>query len=278
MRGSLTTMSGRQPAAIWLYRGMMRFRFELVPVDEVSPWGSAGSRRLHWFALTEGWFCLEMGGIELLRYTEQTMATFPREGDQAPPWVDYYVVRLWEDILHALPYILEPVPDDLAGFVAAGSTEWVDTDEVLDNTQIDAAYDSHGQRCIDTGYLRFGPVLRWWRTVDPVDTVTVAWQFSVDPDGEIAFTAPLSGRVSVGTDEFIDAVTDFDHRLFELMQQRVDRLAATGAPVGIELDTALLIQEQAERHTLLPRALAQQVGTDWDAVRAGVPILAPHQM
>ncbi|MFE1595445.1 DUF5984 family protein [Nocardia sp. NPDC058705] len=257
---------------------MIRFRFELLPVDEVCPWGPAGSQHLHWFALTEGWFCLEVGGIELLRYTEQTMASFPRESHRtAPPWVGYYVVRLWEDILEALPFILEPVPDDLAEFVAAGSAEWVDTDEVLDNMRLDAAYDFHSQRCIDTGYLRFGPVLRWWRSVDPVDTVTVAWQFPVDPDGEIAFTAPLSGQVSVGTDEFIDAVTDFDYRLFEFMQQRVDRLAATGAPAGIELDTALLIQEQAQRRTLLARALAHQVGADWDAVREGVPILAPHQ-
>ncbi|WP_326834913.1 DUF5984 family protein [Amycolatopsis rhabdoformis] len=254
---------------------MMRFRFELVPVDEVGPWGSGRSPSLHWFALTEGWFCLDVGGIELLRYAERTVALFRRAGSRAaPPWVDYYVVRLWEDMLQALPYILDPVPDDLADFVAAGSAEWIDTDdpEILDNTLIDAADDACGRRCVDTGYLRYGPVLRWWRTVDPVDTVTVDWQFAADPDGEIAFTAPLSGRASVSTDEFMSAVTDFDHRLFEAMQQRVDRLAATGAPAGIELDIPHLIQEQAERRTWLPRALAQQVSADWDAVRAGVRI------
>ncbi|WP_375336019.1 DUF5984 family protein [Nocardia sp. SYP-A9097] len=48
---------------------MTRFRFEPVPVDAVTPCGSAGNRRLFWFALTEGWFCLEIGGVELSRLT-----------------------------------------------------------------------------------------------------------------------------------------------------------------------------------------------------------------
>ncbi|WP_370584974.1 DUF5984 family protein [Micromonospora sp. ANENR4] len=45
---------------------MIRFRFELYPLDEVSPWGR-GQPRLHWFGLTEGWYWLEAGGQELLR-------------------------------------------------------------------------------------------------------------------------------------------------------------------------------------------------------------------
>ncbi|WP_328392892.1 DUF5984 family protein [Nocardia sp. NBC_00416] len=258
---------------------MMRFRFELAPVEEVGPWGP--DRRLHWFGLTEGRYCLEVGGTELMRYAEQTIAARPLEGRRTKaPWVDYYVVRLWEDMLDALPHILEPVPDDLVDFVAAGAAEWADTDdpEILNDTSIDAACDACAQRCVDTGYLRFGPFLRWWRTVDTADTVTVAWQFTPDPDGEIAFTAPLSGRASVATDEFIAAVTDFDNRLFESMQQRVDRLTATGAPAGIELDIPGLVREQAQRRTWLPRALARQVDTDWNAVRAGIPTLAPHRV
>ncbi|MBF6341812.1 hypothetical protein IU450_38925 [Nocardia abscessus] len=257
-----------------LHRDMMRLRFELVPVEQAGPWGP--ERRLHWFGLTEGWFCLDVGGIELLRYTEQTLASFPLDGSPAaPPWADYYVVRLWEDMLTALPYILEPVPDDLVDFVAAGSAEWADTDD-LEIPLIDAAYSACGQRCVDTSYLRFGPTLRWWRTLAPVDTVIVDWQFAVDPDGKIAFTAPLSGRTSVSTDEFVAAVTDFDHRLLEAMQQRVDRLAATGVPPGVELDIPGLVGEQAQRRTWLPQALAQQVGIDWDAVRAAAAILAPR--
>ena len=35
---------------------------------------------LHWFGLTQGWYWIEAGGPEPL------------------PYVDYYVVRLWEDL------------------------------------------------------------------------------------------------------------------------------------------------------------------------------------
>ncbi|QIS24415.1 hypothetical protein F6W96_24190 [Nocardia terpenica] len=256
---------------------MMRIPFELVPLDEVVPWGE--HRRLHWYGLTQGWYGLEVGGIELLRYTEQARALLDENGT-APPWVDYYVVRLWEDMLEAMPVVLEPVPSGLAEFFAVGSESWVvDTDDadVLKNSAIDLACEGRRLRCVDTGYLRFGPVFRWWRTLDPVDRVSVAWQFTADPDGEIAFTAPLSGRASVETSEFVAAVTDFDHRLLRAMQERVDRLTAIGAAPGVELDIAGLAQEQAQRRTWLPRALAQQVDdTDWDAVRAGAAILAPH--
>ncbi|MFE4500039.1 DUF5984 family protein [Rhodococcus sp. NPDC056743] len=261
-----------------LHRAMMRFQFELVPVDEVEPWGE--NRNLHWFGLTGGWYCLDVSGIELLRYTEQTTARRSSAGRRtAPPWADYYVARLWEDMLQALPYILESVPNDLVDTVTTGwSIDFDDIDnaELLDDPAIDAVTDSYADRSIDTGYLRFGPELQWWRTLEPVDTVNVEWRFPIDPDREIAFTAPLSGRASVRTDEFVSAVTDFDRRLLEAMQVRVDTIAAAGVPPEIDIDVASLIREQAERRTWLTQAMAHRVSTDWDAVRAGISILARH--
>ncbi len=117
----------------------MRFQFELVPVGEVAAWGTG--RNLHWFGLTEGRYCLEVGGVELLRYTEQTVARRSRrDGREKPPWAEYYVVRPWEDMLRALPYILEPVPADLVDTVATGrSIDWDDNAEFLHDTRIDAA-------------------------------------------------------------------------------------------------------------------------------------------
>ncbi|MFF2551245.1 DUF5984 family protein [Nocardia sp. NPDC058058] len=256
---------------------MIRFRFELTPLEEVHPWGSV-SPNLHWFGLTEGLYCLDVGGVELLRFTDRTMNWLTGQGDRSPlPWVDYYVVRLWEDMLGVLPYILEPVPADLVDFIVTGPSVAADLDDsMLDNPVIEAAWDASGERGVDTSYLRFGPTLWWCRTLDPVDTVTLGWRTTEDPEGEIAFTAPLSGRVSVDTAEFMDAVADFDRRLFESMRVRVDRLAETGPPAGVELDIDHLMWEQRDRRTWLPRALARQVSTDWDAVRAGAALLAPR--
>ncbi|PBC42519.1 hypothetical protein CJ178_13785 [Rhodococcus sp. ACPA4] len=99
------------------------------------------------------------------------------------------------------------------------------------------------------------------------------WRFPVDPDGDVAFTAPLSGRASVSTDKFVSAITDFDYRLLEAMQVRVDTIAATDVLSGFDLDIPGLIREQAERRTWLSQAMAHQVNTDWDAVRAGASFL-----
>jgi hypothetical protein len=255
---------------------MMRVRFELAPLEKVVPWGE--HRRLHWFGLTQGWYSLEVGGVELLRYAERTTNSIGDGSAAVTSWVDYYVVRLWEDLLAVLPSALEPVPDDLAEFFAADAEGWVDAGDpgLLDDSAVDAASEAYSLRWTDTSYLRFGPAFRWWRTLGPKDTVTVAWQFTPDPDGEITFSAPLSGQRTVSTEEFVSAVTDFDHRLLQAMQERVDHLAAAGAVPGIELDIPALIGEQAQRRTWLPRALTRQDDTDWAAVRAGAAILAPH--
>ncbi|WP_278262665.1 DUF5984 family protein [Nocardia sp. AG03] len=243
--------------------GAMRFRFELDPVEEVVPWGE--QRRLHWFGLTQGHYCMDIGGVGLLKYTQDHSTRDARS------WVDYYVVRLWEDLLAVLPSALEPVPEDLAHFFAANSAHWVDTDD----PRTDAATDAYGLRWTDTAHLRYGPSFRWWRTLAPEDTITVAWHHPLDPDGEIEFSAPPSGRRTIPTTEFLAAVTDFDRRLLDAMRERIDQLTETGVAEGIELDIPALIEEQAQRRTWLPRALASQDLTDWPAVRTGVAILSP---
>lgn len=254
----------------------MCVRFELAPLEEVVPWGE--HRRLHWFGLTQGRYCLEVDGVELLRYAEPTTDSIGDGRAAVTSWVDYYLVRLWEDLLAVLPSALEPVPDDLARFFAAGAEEWVHTGDpdLLEDPAIEAASEAYSLRWIDTSYLRFGPAFRWWRTLRPEDTVTVAWQFTPDPDGEITFSAPLSGVRTISTKEFLAAVTDFDHRLLQAMQERVDHLALAAPVPGIELDISALIREQAQRRAWLPRALARQGDTDWAAVRAGAAILTPH--
>lgn len=45
----------------------IRFRFGLTPLEEVKPWGAG--RVLHWFGLTAGWYCLDIDGHEVLRYS-----------------------------------------------------------------------------------------------------------------------------------------------------------------------------------------------------------------
>ncbi|WP_107654844.1 DUF5984 family protein [Nocardia suismassiliense] len=252
---------------------MIRFRFGLAPWDRVGPCGDR-SRTLHWFALTEGWYYIDLGDHHLLRFSDRTTELLrTQSGRHKTPhdcYVEYYVARLWEDVLTLLPNALEPVPNDLVDFIAAEATDW----SWADTPEVDAASTWYGDRTLDTGYLWFGPHLRWWRTVDgSADTVTVAWHYPADPESEIEFTGPPTGRVSVPTDEFRTAVIEFDRDLLAAMAARLREFESSGPPPGIEIDSAQLAYEQHDRARRLSRALDRRPDTDWSAVRAGAHTL-----
>jgi hypothetical protein len=90
---------------------VIRFGFDLRPLGDIVPWGKADDLSLHWFGLTDGWFWIELDGHVLLRYSDRCAARFQLDR----PYVDYQVVRLWEDLITLIPAVLEPVPADLGG-------------------------------------------------------------------------------------------------------------------------------------------------------------------
>ncbi|MFE7797657.1 DUF5984 family protein [Nocardia sp. NPDC057440] len=115
----------------------MSIRFGLAPLAEVHPWGK--DSELHWFGLTQGWYCLDVGGFELMRYSDRSIEQLRGDGanlsgaehvGDEERYIDYYVVRLWEDILALFPEALEPVPADLIDFLRSDSEQW--SQEVLD--------------------------------------------------------------------------------------------------------------------------------------------------
>lgn len=64
----------------------------------MSPWGG-DQPRLHWFGLTEGWCWIRVGEHELLRCSRLY---------HPDCYVDYYLARLWEDVIVLNPDVLEP--------------------------------------------------------------------------------------------------------------------------------------------------------------------------
>ncbi len=112
-----------------------------------------------WFWLTDGWYWIELAGHEL-RYSPRTLQWCGREGASAyptHPYVDYYVVRLWEDLLYMTPEVMEPVPADLVPFMAGDPGRWPSGGEEEWSEQAWAAARWHGGHELDFLYLRASP-------------------------------------------------------------------------------------------------------------------------
>ncbi|WP_326550343.1 DUF5984 family protein [Micromonospora sp. NBC_01813] len=257
---------------------MISFRFELYPLDEVSPWGS-DQPRLHWFGLTEGCYWLEVGGQELLRRIRHV---------HPHPYIDYYLARLWEDVIVLAPQVLEPVPDDLQSFIASQPAQWAcdplefvaePGEERTDDGNADGhdhpvvtAAIWHGEHYLDFGYLRNPPKLRFWRSIRSArDEITVDWQH--EDDGEIGFTADPTVRLSVPTAAYLDAVHTLNHQLMAAMGQRVEVLERRSGLPRVDLDLIHLRREHEERRHWLTKNLDRSPQTDWNLVRQGAHLL-----
>jgi hypothetical protein len=245
---------------------VIRFRFRLRPIAEVSPWGP--DRRLHWFGLTDGWYWIEIDGLELLRYAPQAVQGWTGDGPgAATPYVDYYVARLWEDMLSLLPAVLAPVPDDLTELMSSDPGDWASPDEA----RTEAAAEWYGSHMLDMGYIRCPPAIRWWRrAINGDDRTIVAWQHR---SGEIKFTAPRTGQATVPTSEFVGAVEELNRELLSAMEERISGLERSGPPPGVGIDLQQLRAEHQDRVTWLRHRSNQAPTTDWTGVREGAAIL-----
>ncbi|GAB3948646.1 hypothetical protein GCM10029976_080260 [Kribbella albertanoniae] len=223
---------------------MLRFQFELRAVGEVAPWGR-DELKLHWFGLTEGWYWVEVGGVRLLRFA----------ADYEIPYVDYYVVRLWEDLLAVLPAAVEEVPADLVGFVESDGSSWNETESDV----ADVAMSWWDSRSVYFGYLRESPSLRCWRIGDEV---ILDWNAAAN------FAEPRTLRTTVAVADFVAAIKDFDAALMAAMEARIVEVEASPPP-GIALDLTQLRNEHRDRAAWLGRARSRVLATDWTAVRRG---------
>lgn len=232
---------------------MIRFHFRLRPLADVETWGDRG---LHWFGLTDGWYWIEVDGYKLFHH--------PSNADSGQPSpVDYYVVRLWEDVQEVLPSVLEPVPADLVDRMTSDQDTWYGAGV----EDVEAALDWYGNHFMYTSYLAASPRILWWRSITDRDTITVDWRHPAGRGLDCA--VPRQGRASVSTESFLRAVKEFDRELIDAMGRRIAEIETGGLDPEIRLDIEQLRQEHQLRSGSLIAALRHVPATDWTAVREG---------
>jgi len=240
------------------------FNFTLVPLDAVTPWGEPGARSLHWFGLTQGTYWIAAGRDLLLEYSDEERA---RSG--LPRFCDYYVVRLYEDLLAMLPAILEPVPEDVTPWIARGRYEALRDWEPETETGWEARdllLSVISARTLDVGYLSTVADIRLW---SDARSVHIAWDNRGRLiDGLPAWSA-VRGSTTLPRRMFESQVRSFHDRLMLEMAARVEQVCAGALPIDVQIDTDALRREHARRTTELEAATARpHQPTDWKAVRA----------
>ena len=243
---------------------MFQFHFDLLPIDEVAPWGSEEEPTLSWFGLTDGSYWVEVNDTVLFRYKTDA------NDDQSTRPLEYEVVRLWEDFMELFSQALEPIPADLREFIASDPVDWADAPKQL----VAAALRWHESHRLETSHLSPAPLIRIWRTTDEDgDNVTIAWSHNSD-----LFAAPAQGIERVPTAEYIAAHKDFDRRLIAAMHDRVNEIVNRGGLPGIDLDPASLEREHYEQRVTKPAWWEWAMDwdsfeTDYSGVRSGAALL-----
>ncbi|MBB4751811.1 DUF5984 family protein [Actinoplanes lobatus] len=243
---------------------MLRFQFECRPLADVSPWGRS-QLTLHWFGLSEGWFWFDSEDREVLRYRDEAV----RRWDLERPYPDYYIARMWEDLILLRWVLEEPVPDDLVPFVDGTFPSREIPDDDVYGDDVDVAFSVQSDFNVYLGYLAQSPTLKCWRhSVEGGDVVTLSQQLTTEEAS--TFDGPPRLEFSLPAAEFFAAVEDFDRRFITAMEERVVELERSGPPAGVALDLDDLRREHLQRSRWLEQRLSEPRKVDWAAVRNGV--------
>jgi hypothetical protein len=231
-------------------------RFKLRDIDKIEPWGQPGQRQLHWFALTDGVYCIDTPAGRLLEHACES------DPDLGEPWCDYNVVRLCEDLCELWPSVREPVPIDIADrYFAWHAREGHRIDETNDDALYDLWYEASSwwhERQLDFGYLGLAPKVHLWRTGSEAHLDWTALAPWLLPEAKLSF---LFETVH-------DAVVRFVQALLADMAARVTAIQTSNwQPRDGVLDIQGLVAEQAQREAKARSALAHVRHTDWGRIR-----------
>ncbi len=266
---------------------MKLVEFQLRPVDEIQPWGEEGRFSLSWFGFSDGFYGLRLGSHRLLHYSEDALSISADENESVAscPWVQYQVVRLWEDLLEILPSVLEPVPSRLVPLTNLSRDERYEWDEAArwwaTSEKEIFAVESVGawlsEHVLDTGYLSPSSSIVLWSFAD---SVTVKWDNSDRLLDGVPAWSELCGSHTMSRDSFLAGVQAFNDDFMSQMATRVEAICAGWNRNEISVDFDGLRSEQRDRATWLeailsrprPRIEVTELESAYETITRAVPL------
>ncbi|UJR83186.1 DUF5984 family protein [Sandaracinus amylolyticus] len=263
----LDVVGRRRRAATDRTERSLRFEYRLTPLEQYEPWNA--ERAVSWFELTDGEQVVRLGEQEIF---SSQISVAEEHGQRR--WLDYSVVRMWEDLLELFPYAKEPVPREIARRLdpGAGWDSWRDQAwKVIDAAdgsmaaELEEAFNWGRRRTLDVGHLVAAPRLTFARVDDIVivtceprgDTSAMGWHWLCEP-----------ARVELPLQSLVDEVERFSRTLLAEMAQRVAASGAGALAGRAIVDLTSLNAQHVRREEQLAAALRAVASEDegWDRI------------
>jgi len=253
--------------------------FKLRDLCAIEPWGEPGSKKLHWFGLTDGCYCIDTPAGRLLEHAGQA------DSDLGERWCDYQLARIFEDLIDIWPTVSDPIPSDIVRYFAKWHAQHFDRsdesaevglydafdhwyahkikgiDWTTSSEPVAAAFSWWYERHLDTMYLYKGPSLHLWR---------VGAQLHVAWDADHPWL-PAHARLRFSFEAVSESIETFFRDFLAMMKTRISDIVRDGwNGEDCDLDVERLVLEQAEREETAMAALTALRPTDWNLVRAGL--------
>lgn len=138
----------------------MKFNYSFKPLDVLIR-ELKENNHINWFYLTDGCYNIEFDDVKLFEYSD----TIVKENNMISNNLDYYVIRIVEDIFEVLMNTLNPMPEDI--FELVNTIEKRKKIElIIEETLRNVSYEEYEKSlvlfkivspgCIDTEYLNPG--------------------------------------------------------------------------------------------------------------------------
>lgn len=223
--------------------------FKLKNIDNIVPWGSEDDQSMHWFALTNGEYWIEIQNATLFEYTDQVINYWGGERKYA----SYQIIRFIEDFTRLFFCITESIPGDLFENVKSAKLlkeievqrqRWMREETASGDKEmvVEASSTWIMNRTLDSRHLTGGPQISFFRHNEKIVIVWIADELV---DNRIPIWTAQTGEAEMDFEDFIAKIEDFGEKFWEEMEKQVDHaLKRDWGPITI--DSAKLKERQIE--------------------------------
>mgnify|MGYP007070989952 CR=1 FL=1 len=247
---------------------------------------------MHWYGLTDGWYTLDAGGVELFHLNPRLIEATPHR-QWRTPFLDYNVIRLLDDVLELLPHAIDPIPPDLLDLVRTpelhkafdersyrwSESSWTPrptqpTREDMEQFAARSDFWDHAAGWwleapnLAGGYQPGQPDVRFW---SEGGSVIIRWDecLQVHKETGLRWNTQPPGEYSLPIATFIAEVRQFHARLMEQMRHRLDIAKHNWPLPNVHIDIDDMENEHDWRSHAFDEAMemSRKVRRDWDKVR-----------